>query len=154
LSKQRECTPHIICLVKGPQYQHIITRQWTSVKKGCVIYTISPSAQLTGADGKKPDLEISLAVPSGYAWQYIFAIVAFSIKIFRRGTKQVALSDIFRIHLIWWYDLTRLSIEALNGCWWYLTENFSLRIAVNLEGFHLNIWKIELDVEWVIAIAS
>jgi hypothetical protein len=27
LSKQRECTPHIICLVKGPQYQHIITRQ-------------------------------------------------------------------------------------------------------------------------------
>jgi hypothetical protein len=27
--------------------------------------------------GKKPDFEMSLAVPSGYAWQYIFAIVAF-----------------------------------------------------------------------------
>jgi hypothetical protein len=39
---------------------------------------------------------------------------------------------------IWWYDPTRLSIEALNGCWWYLTENFSLRIAMNLEAFH---WK-------------
>jgi hypothetical protein len=28
---------------------------------------------------------------SRYAWQYIFAIVAFSIKLFCRGTKQVAL---------------------------------------------------------------
>jgi hypothetical protein len=42
-----------------------------------------PGAQLTGAGrGKKPDFEMSLAVPSGYAWQYIVAIVVFSIKLF------------------------------------------------------------------------
>jgi hypothetical protein len=40
-----------------------------------------------------------------------------------------------------------LSIEALNGCWWYPTENFSLRIAVNLEGFHLKIFE-KLNIGW------
>jgi hypothetical protein len=42
-----------------------------------------PGTQLTGVDrGKTPDFEMSLPVPSGYAWQYIFAIVAFSNKLF------------------------------------------------------------------------
>jgi hypothetical protein len=72
----------------------------------------------------------------GYAWLYI-AIVAFSIKHYWRGTKASSTD-------IWWYHPTRLSIEALNmlnGWWWYLTENFSLRIAVILEGFHLKIFE-------------
>jgi hypothetical protein len=79
------------------------------------------------------------------AWQYIFAIkLHFQSNYLKRN--KTSSSDIIRIR---WYDPTRLSIEALNGC-------FSLRIAVNLEGFNSseNIWKIKQDVEWVIAIAS
>jgi hypothetical protein len=33
------------------------------------------------------------------------------------------------------------AIEALNGRWWHLIENFSLRIAANLEGLHLKIFE-------------
>jgi hypothetical protein len=41
-----------------------------------------------------------------------------------------------------------LSIEALNVCWWYLTENFSLRIVVKLGRVSSeNIRKIELLVD-------
>jgi hypothetical protein len=54
-------------------------------------------------------LRVYLYPVHGYAWQYIFAIVAFSIKLFCSGTKQAALISSESDGI---YDPTRLSIEA------------------------------------------